>query len=96
MNDRLKTKEIERLYKALAALDTADEIERFFDDLCTVNEIRSLSQRLEIARLLREKMPYTEIVKHTDSSTATITRVNHCLQYGSEGYDLALDKLGDE
>ena len=93
MNDTWKNSETEQLFRALASLQTPEECERFFDDLCTVNEIKSLSQRVEIARLLREGIPYTEIVKATDSSTATITRVNRCLQYGSDGYTLALDRI---
>lgn len=93
MNEKLRNKETEQLFLALASLENVEEIEAFFDDLCTVNEIKSLSQRLEIAKLLRSGAPYTEIVRRTDSSTATITRVNRCLQYGSDGYTMVLDRL---
>ncbi len=91
--EKLRNSETEQLFTALASLKNKEEFEAFFDDLCTVNEIKSLSQRLEIAKLLREGIPYTEIVRLTDSSTATITRVNRCLQYGSDGYTMVLDRL---
>lgn len=93
MNEKLKNKETDQLFQALASLNTAEEFEAFFDDLCTVNEIKSLSQRLEIAKLLKAGTPYTEIVRRTDSSTATITRVNRCLQYGSDGYTTVLERM---
>ena len=93
MNEKVRNKETEQLFQALASLKSAEEIEAFFDDLCTINEIKSLSQRLEIAKLLRRGTPYTEIVRCTDSSTATITRVNRCLQYGSDGYTMVLDRM---
>ncbi len=84
------------MFAAVASLQNAEECERFFDDICTVNEIMSMAQRLEIARLLKEGMPYTEIVQRTDSSTATITRVNRCLQYGSDGYRMVLERMQDK
>lgn len=64
----------------------------WFDDLCTANEIRSLAQRLAVAKLLRKGMSYVDIVKQTGASTATISRVNRCLQYGSDGYNTVLDR----
>ncbi len=96
MNEKLRNKETEQLFMALASLKSIEEFEAFFDDLCTVNEIKSLSQRLEIAKLLQAGTPYTEIVRRTDSSTATITRVNRCLQYGSDGYTMVLERLGQK
>jgi TrpR-related protein YerC/YecD len=65
----------------------------FFDDLCTVNEIQSLAQRLEVARLLRQGATYNQIETLTGASTATISRVKRCLNYGNDGYTLALDRL---
>lgn len=66
----------------------------FFDDLCTVNEIQALSQRLEVARLLRKGYTYSQIEAETGASTATIARVKRCLHYGNDGYSMALDRLG--
>ncbi len=83
MNEKLKNNETQQLFEAFLKLRTVDECANLFDDLCTANEIRS-PQRLAVAKLLRRGMSYV-VVKQTGASTATISRVNRCLQYGSDG-----------
>ena len=85
MSKSIKTKEVDSLLDAVLTLKTREEAYSFFEDLCTVNEIMSMAQRLEVARLLMEKEKYTEIVKSTGVSTATISRVNRTLNYGNDG-----------
>lgn len=80
------------LFQAVLALEDLDEAERFFRDLCTVQELRSLAARWEVARLLEDGVHYQEIARRTGASTATITRVNTWLRYGRGGYRLALDR----
>ncbi len=75
-------------------LKDIEECYVFFDDLCTVNEIQSLSQRLEVARMLRKGNTYNQIEAETGASTATISRVKRCLNYGNDGYKMALERLG--
>ncbi|MEF9951282.1 MAG: YerC/YecD family TrpR-related protein [Clostridium sp.] len=95
--DELNKEELEYLYEAILALETKDDVERFLDDICTINEIKSISQRMQVAKMLRERKTYTEIANATGASTATISRVNRCLNYGSRGYKLVFKKLyGDE
>ncbi|MBX6395759.1 MAG: hypothetical protein IRY98_08635, partial [Alicyclobacillaceae bacterium] len=74
-------------------LRTVEECYKFFDDLCTVNEVQALAQRLEVARMLRQGSTYSQIEAQTGASTATISRVKRCLNYGTEGYDLVLRRL---
>ena len=92
MKEKLKNNETQQLFEAFLKLRTVDECANLFDDLCTANEIRSLAQRLAVAKLLRRGMSYVDIVKQTGASTATISRVNRCLQYGSDGYNTVLDR----
>jgi TrpR-related protein YerC/YecD len=91
--DKLRGKELDQLFKAILALENLEECYRFFDDLCTVNEIQSLAQRLEVARMLREGKTYHTIETETGASTATISRVKRCLNYGNDAYEMALDRL---
>ncbi|NQV06774.1 hypothetical protein HQ535_09490 [bacterium] len=81
------------LFDAILALDTVDETEQFFRDLCTLHEIEELSQRWAIARKLNEGLPYRQIADETSSSTATVTRINQWLRHGTGGYRLMLDRL---
>ena len=81
------------LYEAILQLQTLEECYDFFEDICTVNELRSMEQRFEVAKMLREDKVYTEIMQKTSASSATISRVNRSLLYGSGGYRLALDRL---
>ena len=91
---KLNDPTIDQLFEAILTLKTVDECYIFFDDLCTVNEIQSLAQRLEVARLLRQGATYSQIEKETGASTATISRVKRCLNYGTDGYQMALSRLG--
>jgi len=91
---KLNDKTIDQLFEAILTLKNVEECYIFFDDLCTVNEIQALSQRLEVARLLRKGYTYSQIEAETGASTATIARVKRCLHYGNDGYSMALDRLG--
>ena len=81
------------LYRVILLLQTQEECERFFDDLCTGPELKALAQRLEVAKLLKEQNVYNKIVEKTGASTATISRVNRSLQYGANGYDIVFERL---
>lgn len=93
VNNKLKDENIEYLFKAILALDSMDECYNFFEDLCTVPELKALSQRLQVARMLSEKHVYSDIVSETGASTATISRVNRSLNYGCDGYTVVFDRL---
>ncbi len=93
MNPKLKTAGVEFLYDAVLQLKTKEDCENFFEDLCTVPELKAMSQRLVVAKMLREKKVYSEIVATTGASTATISRVNRALIYGCDGYELALKRI---
>jgi len=86
----------DQLFEAILRLENLEECYRFFEDLCTVNEIKSLAQRLEVARMLKEKKTYNEIAEKTSASTATISRVNRSLNYGADGYKIILDRLSSK
>jgi TrpR-related protein YerC/YecD len=94
--DKLRGKEVDQLFKSILTLKTLEDCYIFFDDLCTVNEIQSLAQRLEVARMLKDGNTYHKIETETGASTATISRVKRCLNYGNDGYLLALDRLAKE
>ena len=96
MSKKLKTEAVDHLFEAILCLENKDECYAFFEDVCTVNELMSLSQRFEVARMLREKKTYLEIAEKTGASTATISRVNRSLNYGNDGYDMVLDRLNEE
>lgn len=83
----------DQLFKAILCLENLEECYRFFEDIGTIHEIKSLAQRLEVARMLREKKTYHEIADKTHASTATISRVNRSLLYGADGYNRILDKM---
>ncbi|MCL6516680.1 YerC/YecD family TrpR-related protein [Alicyclobacillus sp.] len=91
--DKLRDRVLDQLFEAVLCLKTVEECYRFFDDLCTVGEVRSLAQRLEVARMLREGCTYHQIEEETGASTATISRVKRCLQYGADGYRVVLERL---
>ncbi len=88
----------ENFFKAILNLETAEECKRFFEDICTIKELQDMSQRLEVAFLLDEGKSYQEVLAKTGVSTATISRVNKCLNYGSGGYKEVIDKfaVGDD
>lgn len=96
MGKKVHTKEMDRLFEGILQLKSMDECYLFFEDLCTMNELVSLAQRFEVAQMLRENRTYHEIAELTGASTATISRVNRSLTYGNDGYNLVLDRLGEE
>ncbi|MCI1305259.1 MAG: YerC/YecD family TrpR-related protein [Lachnospiraceae bacterium] len=91
----IHTEAVNELFRAILTLKTVDECYTFFEDACTINELLSLSQRFEVARMLRNKKTYLEISKKTGASTATISRVNRSLIYGNDGYDMVLKRMGE-
>ena len=93
MSKKIRTEAVDELFDAILCLKDKEECYTFFEDVCTVNELLSLSQRFEVARMLKEKKTYLEIAEKTGASTATISRVNKALNYGSDGYKLALARL---
>ena len=96
MNKKLKTEAVDHLFQAVLTLKDINECYSFFEDVCTVNELLSLSQRYEVARMLRQKKTYLEIAEKTGASTATISRVNRSLNYGNDGYDMVFARLGNQ
>lgn len=84
---------IDFLYRSISSIESAEECKSFFEDICTTSEILEMSRRLKAARMLSEGMIYSEIAAQTGLSTATISRVNHCLKYGSEGYLKVIDRM---
>lgn len=96
MNKKIRTPAVETLFEAIIQLESVDECFDFFEDLATINEILSLSQRFEVARMLRQHKTYLEIAEKTGASTATISRVNRSLNYGNDGYDLAIQRIQEK
>ncbi len=96
MNKKIKTDAVDQLFNAILCLKDQDECYNFFEDLCTVNELLSLSQRFEVASMLRNNNTYLEIAEKTGASTATISRVNRSLNYGNDGYDMILERLNHQ
>ena len=93
---KLHTEEVDTLCKAILSLETVEECYNFFEDICTVKEIIDIAQRLKAARMLKDGANYTQIAEATGMSTATISRVNKCLEYGNGGYKIVLDRLQEE
>lgn len=93
MNPKIRTNSVDFLFDAVMQLKNKEECYIFFEDICTINELLSLSQRFEVASMLREKKTYLEIAEHTGASTATISRVNRSLNYGNDGYDMVLERM---
>lgn len=93
VESKLKNQEVDLFFEAILQLKTIDECYNFFEDVATINEIKALAQRMHVAQLLNDKKVYTEIAEKTGASTATISRVNKCLNYGTGGYRLILEKL---
>lgn len=93
MNSKLKDDMNDQLFEAILKLETIEECYAFFEDICTINEIKSIAQRWAVAKMLEEKRTYIEIQQLTGASTATISRVNRCLSYGTDGYKLILERV---
>ena len=89
----LERPDVDELFDAVLTLENREDCYRFFEDLCTINEIHAIAQRMEVAKYLAEKKTYSEIESITNASTATISRINKCLVYGAGGYKLAIDRL---
>ncbi len=96
MSKDIHTEAVNQLFRAILTLENVDECYTFFEDACTINELLSISQRFEVARMLRDKKTYLEISKKTGASTATISRVNRSLIYGNDGYEMVLTRMKDE
>ncbi|KEI02379.1 YerC/YecD family TrpR-related protein [Clostridium botulinum] len=90
---KLQCAQMDYLCKAILSLKDQEECYRFFEDIFTINELKSIEQRLQVAKMLKQKKTYTEIAKETGASTATISRVNRCLNYGSDGYNVVLERI---
>lgn len=95
MSKTIRTEAVDHLFEAILQLKDKEECYLFFEDVCTVNELLSLSQRFEVARMLTQNKTYLEIAEHTGASTATISRVNRSLNYGSDGYRMVFSRLED-
>ncbi|MBQ2678059.1 MAG: TrpR-like protein YerC/YecD [Firmicutes bacterium] len=93
---RFKSEDIDGLFEAVMKLENEEECYRFFEDLCTINELKAMAQRWQVARLLAARKTYSEIEDETAASTATISRINKCLLYGADGYKKVLKKLEND
>ena len=93
MNSKIKSKEVDFLFDAILQLKTEEECYQFFEDLCTINELKAMSQRLVVAKMLSEGCVYSEIVKTTGASTATISRVKRSLDYGCDSYSMVFGRM---
>lgn len=92
-NSKIKSDNMDFLFDCILSLQSADECYDFFEDLCTVNELQAISQRIVVAKMLSEKRVYSDIVKETGASTATISRVNRSLQFGCNGYEKLFERV---
>lgn len=93
---KFKREDIDELFEAVLTLKDSEDCYRFFEDICTINEIHAIAQRLQVAKLLSEKKTYNEIENLTSASTATISRINKCLMYGADGYRRVLERLEEK
>ncbi len=93
---KIRNRQTDLLIRAILLLDEEEDAYRFFEDLCTIPELKSISQRLEVAALLRKKETYQKIAEETGASSATISRVNRALNYGADGYHRVLTKMEKE
>ena len=92
-SSKLESKDMDFLFEGILSLQNKEECYRFFEDICTINEIKALEQRLQVAKMLTEKRTYLDIASTTGASTATISRINRALNYGNDGYKLILERL---
>lgn len=96
MLEKIKGKQTDQLFRAILELKDLDECYAFFDDLCTIGEAQSLAQRLDVAVMLKKKHTYDKIQNETGASTATISRIRRCVDYGSGGYNLIVDRMNEQ
>jgi len=95
-NEKLRDDMTDKLFKAILSLKNTDECYSFFEDICTITEIKDMAQRLEVAGLLCDGKKYSYVSEKTGASPATISRVSRCLNYGADGYKLVLDRISGE
>ena len=95
MSKNIRTEAVDKLFDAILSLKDKEECYRFFEDVCTVNELQSIAQRFEVAAMLRQKNTYLEIAQKTGASTATISRVNRSLNFGSDGYEMVFERINE-
>lgn len=96
VNEKLRNPMNDQLFRAVLTLKSLEECYEFFEDICTVNELKALSQRLQVARMLEDGESYDTIVETTGASTATISRVKRCLVYGADGYKTVLARMKEQ
>lgn len=96
MGKTIRTDAVKDLFDAVLTLENVEECFAFFEDVCTVNEVLSIAQRFAVAKMLKENHTYLEVAKETGASTATISRVNRSLNYGSDGYDMVFSRLSEQ
>ena len=96
MNRKLKDEDMDILFRGILKLQTVEDCYDFFEDLCTIAELRAMVQRFQVARMLDEGRIYSDIVQETGASTATISRINKCLVYGADGYQRVLERLKEK
>ncbi|WP_010529615.1 YerC/YecD family TrpR-related protein [Lentibacillus jeotgali] len=94
--DKLRGEQLDQLFDAILSLKDREECYKFFDDIATMSEVHSIAQRLQVAKMLTEGYTYNFIEEETSASTATISRVRRCINYGSDGYKIVLDRLLDQ
>lgn len=95
LNSKIKSDEADFLFRAILSLQDMDECYKFFEDLCTVTEIKAMAQRIVVAKMLSEKQVYSKIVEQTGASTATISRVNRSLEYGCDAYAMVFGRMNE-
>ena len=96
MTKKIRTEEVDHLFEAILTLQNKDECYQFFEDVCTINELRSIAQRFDVAVKLSKRQTYTEIEESTKASSATISRVNRALNYGKDGYRMVIERMKEE
>ena len=96
MSKKIRTEAVDELFEAILCLKDKEECYTFFEDVCTINELLSLSQRFEVAKMLMDKRTYLDISEKTGASTATISRVNRSLNYGNDGYDMVFKRMEEK
>lgn len=95
MSKKIRTEAVDHLFEAILCLKNKEECYTFFEDVCTINELLSLSQRFEVAKMLMDKCTYLDISEKTGASTATISRVNRSLNYGNDGYEMVFERMAE-
>lgn len=95
VNEKLRDPETDELFRGVLTLTSVEECYEFFQDICTINEVKAMTQRLQVAKMLQAGTSYDTIVEKTGASTATISRVKRCLVYGADGYKKVLSRLAE-